>query len=387
VRAGATLGVQAEPPGLEAYLSELSSLLPSANRRRAVAEIRDHVLSEVESRLADGHAEPEAVAAALSCVGDARRVAAGFAHDRARRAVTRSESVTLACVLVFGALFVLSTQVTGVAGRSAFTQGAPGAVGWIASQIAVAAGVIAWLRGRWMRRIGRTSAGEQASAGHATSAGDGTSAGDATSADALALLLRAAVVAVGSVTVAVVLDALAVLGSSARTSGALGTGLAVAASAAVAAACSLVWAAGCVFRLHRLDRHGGEGGGASALEVLRWATLDAAEVAAARCERYPGGIRAATAIAAAIDRTLRWTLRGRARTAVAAGAFAGAALAATSLHEHGLGGGGRHALPALAAGAVVFAVEASAVIVAVYLFDRVLRLWPPGGRRDRQVTG
>jgi len=351
---------------LGAYLAELSPLLTGSarRRRRILAEISDHALSELEARRSGGQAEPEAAAAVLACVGDARTVAAGFAETGARRACERAEHLVLASVLAFGTLFVLSTQVADLRAGSALARGAAPAVGWIASQVAPVAVAIAWLRGRRLRSAARATVG------------------------ALSLSLRAAALAVGFASVALSLDALALLGSSpsSPTAPAFGFGLVVAAGVTVIAALSVACATAQVRGLRRLDDEGDDRA-ASALEELGWAMRGAVERAEALCERHPGRLPAAVAAAAGfVDRALTWALARRAGTAAAVGAAAGAVLAAGSLREHGLAGGAHQALLAVVAAGVLFALEASAVIASVYLFDRLLRLWPPAARRGRQVA-
>lgn len=351
-------------PALEAYLSELAPLLTGrARRSRAVAEIRDHLSCEFEARLRDGQAAPDAAAAALSCVGDARMVAAGFAEARVRRTFARAERLTLICVLAFGALFLLSTQVANVRDHSAFSHGPAEAVGWIASQVAGTAMAIAWLRGRRLRSATGTDAG------------------------VLGLSLRAAAVAVGSAALTLGLDTAAVLGASQRTTDALGLSLAVVVGVTAVAGVSVGCAAVDARRLRRLG--GGSGGAASALEDLHRAALGALERADALCEQRPGRVHTAIAgTAAAADSALTWALARRGRAAAVVGAAAGAAPALASLREHGLAGGARQALLAALAAGVLFTLEAGAVVVSVYLFDRLLRLWPSGYRQSRQpVTG
>lgn len=350
---------------LDVYLTELSPLLtgPAHERRRSLDEIQDHILSEVEERQADGQAEPAAVTAALSRVGDARTVAAAFAEVRARRAFERATHLTLAAVVAFGALFVLSTQVTDLRAQGIFTQGVAGVVGWFASQVAAVAVVIAWLRSRRLRAA--------AQAGPA----------------ALFLSLRAAAVAAGSALVALGLDAVAAFGPwrAAPVGYVIGAVLALALASALAAALSVALAAIRVRPLTRLD-DGRADTGASALEELRWATLGALERADAGSRRTPGMLRGAAAATADVaDRTLTWALARRARTAALVGAAAGAILAMGSLHEHGLVGGPRSALLSVGAAALIFAVEAGAVIASVYLLDGALRLWPARAH-TRQVA-
>jgi len=348
---------------LDIYLAELSPLLAGSARwrRRILAELGDHTLSELEARLSAGQAEPEAVAAVLSCVGDTGTVAAAFAEARARRESERAERLTLTSVLAFGALFVLSTQVAGIRAHTTLGHGAAASVGWIATQIAIVAVVVAWLRGRRLRSAARASVG------------------------GLVLALRAAAVAVGSASVAVSFDAIALLGSpvASPTARALGFGLAVACGATVAAALSVACATAHVRRMSRLIA--GDEPAASALEELAWAAREAVERAEALSAKHRGRLSAAVAAAAFADRVLAWALGRRAGTAASVGVVAGAVLAVGSLREHGLAGGAHQALLSVVAAGVVFALEAIAVISAVYMFDRLLRLWPSDAQRRRQV--
>lgn len=349
---------------VDAYLAELAPLLAGRARwrRRALAELRDHLLCELERRLADGQSMPEAVAAALACLGDVRTVAAGFAETRARRACERAERLALTSVLAFAALFVVSTQVD-LRADGALQDGAAGAVGWIASQVASVAVAVAWLRGRQLHSAVRASA------------------------DALGVSLRAAAVAVGCASLALCLDAIALLGSAlgSPSGHALAVGLAVAVGATVIAALSVASATAQVRRLRRLDD--ADDRAASALEDLRGVTLGAFEHAEALCKRHSGRLAAVVAgVAAFVDRALTSALGHRSATAGAVGSAAGAVLALASLREHGLGGGAHQALLSLAAAGVVFALEASAVVVSVFLFDRLLRLWPADARNRRTVV-
>jgi hypothetical protein len=308
--------MSASDPAVDAYLAELSPLLGGTARwrRRVLAEVEDHALSALES----GRDEE------LPAVGV---VAAGFAETLARRAFGRAEEWTLGCA----AAFVVSTQTWNVGG-------VPGAAGWITSQIAAAAAVITWLRWRRLRPAATVSVG------------------------ALALSIRSAALAVGSVLVALALDAPAVLGSASRT---VEIGLAVTGGLAVVALYFVVCADGCRRRMRRLGHRGGEPP-ASALEVLRWAVLDV------------GGF-------GAVDRILGWALAGRMRTSAVVGAVAGAALAGASLREHGLAGGTHQALLSMLAAGVLFAIEGGAVVVSALLFDRLLRLWPPADQAGRRI--
>ncbi|MGI8577634.1 MAG: permease prefix domain 1-containing protein [Nocardioidaceae bacterium] len=345
-------------PVLAAYLTELSRLLDGSaprRRRRITAEIRDHLLSEMEANVADGRPEPEAAAAALSCIGSARGVAAGFAEMRARHAVERAEQLTLASVLAFGALFVVSTQVAAFRDQSALARSLADPLGWIAVQISTVAVVIAWLRVLRLRSSTRASARD------------------------LVLTLRAVAVAAGTAGVALGLDLIEALGgaSSSRTAPALGTGLAVAGIVAMLALLSVTFAAASVHRLSRVD-DSRDAHGRCALEEVRWATTAAAERAEALGQRH--GRLVTTAVCAAAttaDRTLSWALGRKWHCSAALAAAAGAALAVGSLREHGLAGGPHQALLSIAAAGVLFAAEAGAVVASVYAFDRLLRLWPP----------
>jgi hypothetical protein len=84
-----------------------------------------------------------------------------------------------------------------------------------------------------------------------------------------------------------------------------------------------------------------------------------------------------------LDRVVNWALWHRAGAAVVAGMGAGSGLALASLREHGLGGTPHQTLLSAAAAAVQFGLEGGAVVVSVYLFDRMLRLWPHRAGRVR----
>jgi hypothetical protein len=343
--------VTAAHPVVDRYLAELSALLPASTvpRQAVIAEIRDHLLCELEMRLAAGQSATAAANDAVARVGDARTVAASFVEVITRRAVARAEQLATVSVLASGVIVLFSSRIAIAPGT--IIGAVAGVVGWFAAQVSAVALVVVWLRGQRLRAYRHAGAG------------------------IIGLSLRALAVAVGAAAVAVGFDLAAVIRADPwlQLRPAIGLGFAVVGTAA--AAISLVRAARRAGQLRGLDS--AETSGASALEDLRWTAHRIVE---------PVGIwrgRPAAVATLLLDRAVNWALRHRAGAAVVAGMGAGSGLALASLREHGLGGTPHQTLLSAAAAAVQFGLEGGAVVVSVYLFDRMLRLWPHRAGRVR----
>jgi len=326
------------------YLRELAVALPGprGRRERILAEVEDHLHAHADALVTAGHQEQTAVAGALESFGAPRVVAASFAEGAARRTLAAAGTGVAVTVVGFAAGVAVLTQIPGLASSSPLGDGPAGAIGFFAVQLALVAAAIALLRALALRPVARAGA------------------------DELAFALRAG--ALATVTAAVALGAEAAALAAHWRAGTTATASAVVLGVLAAAA---------LWTLARLARAGEQVRRLRALDAAPAPAASALEQLAVLAERLPATL-VPTARAA-----LGWAAGRRSACIALVAAMPAALLAAASLREHGVPHGPGALARELLAAAVVFALEAGAVMACAYAFDRLLGLWP---RRTRVLS-
>lgn len=131
-------------PLIDAHLAALEERLdlPRRVRSRALAEAADHLLCATEERCRAGEPPADAQRAAIRDYGPAELVARRHAEALAMHATRRLPSGLAAAVASFCALFAAATQFPSLRAGAAIADGASGAVGWLAVQVALTCGAL-----------------------------------------------------------------------------------------------------------------------------------------------------------------------------------------------------------------------------------------------------
>lgn len=327
---------------IERHLAELEAALtvPARQRRRALAEARDHLLCAAEQHRADGLDEDGAEAAAVRDHGPPALIARRYAETLAYGAAQLATVAGLAAVIAYAALCAVATQLSPV-----HASGPADALAWFAVQIALTCAALSTVRALRHRSDVAVPAGK------------------------LRLVNRGWAVALGAVLVSVTATLIdgysdGATGSPWRTGLLVGT-----VTTALAAVTALAWLLLSARRTAALARHADEPAGDDAL-----ADLQALVLAAAGRVLGPAGRERASSLAAGVARhpaVRALSLRAHPwRFCLLLACAAGAAMAAAHLLGEGPATGGL--LVTLLVGGVIVAIEAVAIVTSFALLGSFL---------------